>query len=325
MELLTLLTQMTEREASDLHLAVGVPPVFRVDGDLLADTSPNLTAPEIDRLLAALLPEDRLAAARQGQPFSATLTHETQTFRCQVFRERGQPAVAIRRVLSSIPTMEMLALPPVFETLARSLRGLILLTGPAGSGKSTTLISLLDHINRTRAERIYTVEDPLLYVIGSKLSLVTQCLVGEDVDSMERGLLTVRSLDPDVVLISEIRTPAAARLMLELCDVGILVLAQMTAEDVPDALARLLALLGDPPEAARRLLSRTLRAIITQNLVPREDGSGRAAVQDILIGTPRVRQMIADGDIRASLLELVMEASPESGMQTMAQARRQKR
>jgi len=325
MELLTLLTQMAEREASDLHLAVGVPPVFRVDGELVADQSPNLTAPEIERLLASLLPEDKLAGARRGQPFSATLSHETQTFRCQVFRERGQPAAAIRRILTSIPTMETLALPPVFETLARSLRGLILLTGPAGSGKSTTLMSLLDHINKTRAERIYTVEDPLLYVIGSKLSLLTQCIVGEDVDSMERGLLTVRSLDPDVVLVSEIRTPAAARLALELCDVGILVLAQITAEDVPDALARLLAQLGDPPEAARRLLSRTLKAVVAQKLVPREDGEGRAAVHDILVGTPRVRQMIADGDIRASLLELVMEASLEAGMQTMAQARRHKR
>jgi twitching motility protein PilT len=320
MELSSLLAQMTERNASDLHLAVGVSPVFRVAGALVAAPAPSLTPEDLDALLQTALPEDTLAGARQGRDFSATLRHDGGTFRCQVFRERGNLAAALRVILDRIPTLDELHLPSVFETLTQCRRGLILLAGPTGSGKSTTLLSLVDHINRTRAERIHTVEDPMLYVLPSRLSLVTQRVVGEDVESYARGLLSVMDADPDVVLIGELRTPETARLALEMADTGHLVFSQMTAETVADALARLLELLGEPTEQARRLLARTTQAVIAQNLLRREDGPGRIAVNEILIATPRVRQMIADGQTDAALLSLAMEASPQVGMQTMDDA-----
>lgn len=320
MELNSLLTQMTERNASDLHLAVGVPPVFRVDGALVPAPLPNLTPEDLDALLQTALPEDKLAAARRGGDFAVTLRHDGQTFRCQVFRERGHLAAVIRVIPDRIPSLFELHLPPVFETLVQNKRGLILLAGPTGSGKTTTLVSLVDHINLNRAERIHTVEDPMHYILPSRLSLVTQRIVGEDVESYERGLLSIMDADPDVVLIGELRTPETARLALEMAETGHLVFSQMTAETVADAVARLLALLGEPSDQARRLLARTVQAVIAQRLLRREDRAGRVAANEILIATPRVRQMIGDGQTDAGLLTLAMEASHRFGMQTMDDA-----
>ncbi len=344
MELNSLLAQMTERKASDLHLVAGVPPVFRVDGNLVTarvpsspleivdareeqvrpllreDQVPNLTPEDLDALLQTALPEDKLAGARQGRDFSATLRHNGQTFRCQVFRERGNLAAAIRVIPEVVFTLDDLHLPPVFEKLTQAKRGLILVVGPTGSGKTTTLVSMVDHINRTRSERIYTVEYPMYYVLSSRLSLVTQRIVGEDVESYERGLLSMMDADPDVVLIGELRTPETARLALEMAETGHLVFSQMTAETVADALTRLLELLGEPTDQARRLLARTMQAVIAQRLLPRAAPTGRVAVNEILLATPRVRQMIADGQTDPALLALTMQGAPQSGMQTMDDA-----
>ena len=320
MELDSLLAEMTQRKAFDLHLAAGVPPIFRVDGELIPAPPPNLTADDVDAVLQTSLPEDKLAGARLGRDFSATLRHGGQTFRCRVFRERGHLAAAVRLVPARIYTLEEMHLPPIFETLTRTQRGLILVVGPTGSGKTTTLVSLLEQINLTRAERIYTLEDPLNYVLSSKLSLITQRVVGEDVESYEVGLLSIKDADPDVVLVGELRTPETARLALELAEAGILVFSQMTADMVADAVSRLTELLGEPRDAARRLLARTMQAVIAQTLLVRADRQGRVAANEILLSTPRVRQMIAEGQTSPELLALAMEASPQSGMQTMDDA-----
>ena len=322
MELNSLLTQFTERNASDLHLAVGVPPIFRVDGALVPGEKPNLTPEALEAFLLSALPEEKLAGARRGQDFSATLSHVGQTFRCQVFRERGHLAAALRVLPSRVPTLEELSLPPIFEKLTHYKRGLILVVGPTGSGKTTTLVSMLEHINLTRGERICTVEDPMHYVLSSKLSLVTQRVVAEDVESYEQGLLSAMDSDPDVVLIGELRTASTARLALEMAETGHLVLSQMTAETVADAIDRVLTLLGEPSEAARRLLARTMQAIIAQKLLRREDRAGRVAANEILLASPRVRQMIAEGQTDAALLALVMETEVPMGMQTMNAALR---
>lgn len=317
MELCALLAEMTERNASDLHLVAGVPPVFRVAGTLIAAQTPNLTPEDLDALLRPALSEGRMAEVHQGQDFPVTLRHDGKTFCCHVFRERGHLAAAVRVFPDRLPTLDELHLPSVFETLTQARRGLILLAGPTGSGKTTTMMSMLDYINRTRAERIFTVEDPMHYVLSSKLSLVTQRVVGEDVESYERGLLSAMNADAEIILVGELRTPETARLALEMAENGHLVFSQMMADTVADALTRLLALLGGPADAARRLLAQTVLAVIVQKLLPRADRTGRVAANEILIGTPRVRQMIADGHTDASLLALVMDASPEAGMQTM--------
>ncbi len=320
MELNSLLAQMVERKASDLHLVAGVPPIFRVNGELIPGLPSNLTTDDVSALLASALPEDRLAQTRLGQPFSATLRLKTQAFRCQVFRHWGVLAAAIRVAPARIPTLDEMHLSPVFEKLTHLRRGLVLVVGPTGSGKTTTVVSMLDHINQTRSERIYTLEDPLNYVLASKLSLVTQQIVGEDVESYERGLTALKDADPDVIFIGELRTPEVARLALELAEVGHLIFSQMTADTAGDAVNRLLVLLGEPQDASQRLLARTVQAVIAQRLLPRNAPQGRVAANEILILTERVRQMIKDGQTAPGLLELAMSAERSTGMQTMDEA-----
>lgn len=320
MELDTLLNQFAERNASDLHLAVGVPPIFRINGALVPGDEPSLTPEDLDALLQTALPEDKLDAARQGHDFSATLRHAGQTFRCQVFRERGCLSAAIRILPDRIPTLAELQLPPVFETLTQCKRGLILIAGPTGSGKATTLLSMLDHINRTRSERILTIENPLEFALASKLSFVTQRAVGEDVESQEQGLRSALVSDPDVIYAGTLRTPEAVRLAIEAANVGHLVFTQMTAETVADALTRFCALLPPPRRALRAQLAQCLQAVIAQKLLPADEeyrdktGRGRVPVNEVLIATAHVRQMIAAGQTD---LTLVMEASLPNGMQTM--------
>ena len=320
MELNSLLAQMVERKASDLHRVAGVPPIFRVDGHLTPAAPPNLTADDVSTLLHSGLPEDKLDAAREGRDFSATLRHDDQTFHCQVFRDRGGLAAAIRLLPKRIPSLEEMHLPAIFEKLTQLRRGLVLVVGPTGSGKTTTVAAMLNHINMTRSERIYTLEDPLNYVLGNKLSLVTQRVVGEDVESYERGLMSLKDADPDVTFIGELRTPEVTRLALELAEAGVLVFSQMTADTAGDAVQRLMELLGEPREAALRLITRTVQAVIAQRLLPRNAPTGRVAADEVLVFTPRVRQMIKDGHTAPELLELAMSASHSAGMQTMDEA-----
>ena len=320
MELNSLLAEMVERKASDLHLVVGVPPIFRIDGELIPAPPPNLTEDDVNTLLHSGLPETKLAAAREGRDFSATLRHDDQTFRCRVFRDRISIAAAVRLLPKRIPSLEEMHLPPIFEKLTHCPRGLILVAGPTGSGKTTTVVSMLEQINMTHSARIYTLEDPLNYVLGSKLSLVTQQVVGEDVESYERGLLSIKDADPDVIFIGELRTPEVVRLAAEMAEAGVLVFSQMTADTAGDAVNRLLALLGEPHGAAQSLLTRTVQAVIAQRLLVRADRAGRVAVNEILLFSPRIRQMILNGQTETNLLELAMTASRSVGMQTMDEA-----
>ena len=320
MELNSLLTQMIEMKASDLHLVAGVPPVFRVDGELKPAPPPNLTEDDVEALLRQALPESRLAAASEARDFSATLRQDDETFRCQVFRSNGALAAAIRILPKRIPTLDEMHLPPVFETLTRCPRGLILIVGPTGSGKTTTVVSMLEQINMTHSARIYTLEDPLNYVLKTKLSLVTQRVVGEDVESYESGLLSIKDADPDVVFIGEMRTPEVVRLAAEIAYAGVLVFSQMTTDTVSDAVERLTEMVGGPRGSAQRLVARTFQAVIAQKLLVRADRQGRVAANEILLSTAQTRRMISDGQTAPELLELVMSASRSLGMQTMDDA-----
>ena len=320
MELSSLLAEMVERKAFYLHLVAGVPPIFRVDGELIPTPPPNLTEDDVEALLHQALPESKLAAASEARNISATLRRDDETFRCQVFRSGGSLAAAIRILPKRIPTLDEMRLPPIFEELTQLPCGLVLVAGPTGSGKTTTVVSMLEQINMTHSSRIYTLEDPLNYVLKTKLSLVTQRVVGEDVESYESGLLSIKDADPDVVFIGEMRTSEVVRLAAEIAESGTLVFSQMTADTAAEAIERLIDLLGEPRETARRLVARTLQAVIAQKLLVRADRQGRVAVNEVLLSTPQTRQMISDGQTAPELLELVMSASRSLGMQTMDDA-----
>lgn len=320
MELSSLLAQMLERNATDLHLVVGVPPIFRQDGCLTPAPPPNLTAEDLEALLKTSLPEDKLESAQSGHDFSATLHQDTRAFHCRVFRDQGALCAAIRLVPERIFRLDEMHLPLIFEKLTHCRRGLILVAGPMGSGKTTTLFSMLEQINLTRSERIITIESRLNYLLRSKLSLVTQCIVGEDVESCESGLRSALLSDPDVLFVDSLRTSEAAHLVLEAAEVGHLVFAQITADTAAEAINQLLGLLGEPCDVARRLLARTVQAVIAQRLLNRCDSKGRVAANEILLATPRVTQMIRDGQTEPNLLELAMDAARSTGMQTMDNA-----
>ena len=327
MELSTLLTEMVAQNASDLHLVVGLPPIFRIQGDLVPRTSPDkrpalLGVGAVDSLLSPYLSDGQRVQSAE-RDLTMTLRQDDAVFHCQVFRERGRLAAAIRVVPLRIWSLSELGLPPILETLTQRRRGLILVTGPTGSGKSTTAAAMVEHINKTRAERIVTIEDRIEYEFRSKLSLITQRQVGEDVENYEQGILSAMNSDLDVALIGELRSMEAVRAALVLAETGHLVFSTLSVETASEAVQRLIEVFPEPRAAIRRLLARTLQAVIAQKLLPvtesyrAKTGKGRTVANEILVMTQRVRQMILEGQTD---LTLVMEAGHTHGMQTMDEA-----
>jgi twitching motility protein PilT len=318
MELSTLLTDLIEAGGSDLHLVVGEPPVFRVNGDLSRRNDPALEEAQMEALLLPhLTPAQREMLMEQHQDVERTYRQGGRTFRIHVFRERGHLGAAIRPIPQDPPTLEQLELPKVLHSLLTLPRGLILVTGPTGSGKTTTAVAMLETINRTSARRIVTIEDPIEYEFHSKQSLITQRSVGEDVESMRRGAYWAFRDDPDIVLIAEMRDLETIQLALALAESGHLVFSTLHLGTTSEALKRLIDVFPEPRDLIRRMLARNVAAIIAQQLMPRIDRKGRVAANEILIATPEVRKRIAEGetDLRETLT-----AGREQGMQTMDDA-----
>lgn len=316
-DLQTLLAELAAREGgSDLHLVVGQPPVFRVNGELIRRDGPALDGAQVEALLTPYLRETQKADLLAGvQDAKLTLRHDGATFGCQVFRERGQFGAAIRLLPSKVPTVGDLELPRIVEQLTHTRRGLILLTGPTGSGKATTCAAMLETINQTRAERILTIEDPMAYVFESKQSLITQRVVGEDVASFAEGVRAAWQEDPDIILIGQLENMEMVQLALALAETGHLVLSTLHAESASEAIQRIVEVFPEPRETIRRLLARTLQAVIAQRLLTRAGRYGRVPANEILIASPRVRQMIAEG--KEADLGLAIQAGYNLGMQTM--------
>lgn len=315
MELSALLTDLIARDGSDLHLAVGQPPTFRVGGELTRRDGPALDAAQMDALVGRYLTDGALEA-------DVSLRQDEATFRCHVFRERGRPGAAIRVIPSKVPTLDELfagqeGVNAVLRSLTQRLRGLVLITGPIGSGKATTCAAMLEEINQTRAERIVTVESPIEYVLQSKRSLITQRGVGQDVPSFEDGARAAWQEDADVILIGDLHSMEAVQLALSLAETGHLVFAKLHLESASEAVQRLIEAFPEPREGVRRMLARTLLAVVAQKLLPRVE-RGRVPAIELMMATPRVRQMIAEGKVDA--LDLVVEAGHDQGMRSMDDA-----
>jgi twitching motility protein PilT len=319
MNSLTLLALLDEMgpSVSDLHLVAGQPPVFRDAGTLIRREGPTLTSEEIAALVLPQLSESVQERYASGHEALCTVHHGAQRFRLQVTRERGQCAAAVRVVPSKVPTLAELELGPIFEKIVQSKRGLIIVTGPTGSGKSTTIAAMVEEINQTRAERILTIEDPMIYAFTSKQSLITQQEVGSDVREFPAALRAALNSDPDVLLIGELRDLESIHLALTLAETGHLVLTPMQCTTTTEAIARLVdAFPQAMAESVRRKLSNNLVAVFAQQLMPRI-GGGRVCANEILLATPRIRQMIRDGQ---QDLEVAIEAGRNVGMQTMDDA-----
>jgi twitching motility protein PilT len=241
-------------------------------------------------------------------------------FRINAFRQRGRITIAIRSLRQPDSDFDALGLPPVVERLASEMRGLVLVTGPTGSGKSTTLSTIIDKINRTRRVNIITIEDPIEVVHSDKLAMVSQREVGVDTDSFGEAMRRVLRQDPDVILVGEMRDAVTIDAALKAAETGHLVLSTLHTLDAAETINRILEFFeGSRQAQVRRMLAGSLRAILSQRLLPTADGSGRVPAVEVLINTERVAERIADSELTDELTEVMAEGA-YYGMETFDQS-----
>ena len=316
------LRELVEKEGSDLHLKLGASPLYRVNGELSQDTSQEpLSEEDTDRALRDLLSDDAKLeefSHEREVDFSFEMRGLAR-FRVNAFRQRGAISMVCRAIPHRISTIEELSLPPVVRDLAEEERGIILLTGTTGSGKSTTLAAMIDHMNNTMSKHIVTIEDPIEFVHEDKRSAINQREVGMDTASFKRALRRVLRQDPDVILVGEMRDEETVQTALSAAETGHLVLSTIHTVDATESINRMLDFF--PPHQhgqARSMIAGTIKGVISQRLVPGADG-GRVAVCEILRMTGRVRDMIMDPAQTGKLVEVITSGA-YYGMQTFDQA-----
>ena len=318
-----LLVQLVELGGSDLCLKVGNRPLIRIDGKLrwLDDTAVALGPKDTMDVLHAVLPDARVKEFEKQHEldFAYSVQHLAR-FRVNAYMQRGCVSMVFRVVPYAIRSLSDLGMPDVVRELAEEERGIILVTGTTGCGKSTTLAAIIEHINETAFKHIVTVEDPIEYLHSDRQSAIDQREVGSDTDSFETALRRVMRQDPDVILIGEMRDETTVRTALAAAETGHLVLSTVHTLDAPETINRILDFF--PPAQhlqARAMLAGTLKAIISQRLVPRADGKGRIAIAEILTMTGRVHDLIIDPERTAKLTDVIQEGA-YYGMQTFDQA-----
>ncbi|HXP36932.1 MAG TPA: type IV pilus twitching motility protein PilT [Solirubrobacteraceae bacterium] len=316
------LRELVEKDGSDLHLKVDSVPLFRVNGELLgADGAQPLTAEDTESALKQLLDDDHKLdefAREHEVDFSFEIAGVAR-YRINAFQQRGTISLACRAIPHKISTIEELALPDVVTELAEEERGIVLLTGTTGSGKSTTLAAMIDHMNHTTSRHIVTIEDPIEFVHSDKRSAINQREVGMDTASFKRALRRVLRQDPDVILIGEMRDEETVQAALSAAETGHLVLSTIHTVDATESINRMLDFFPPHQHAqARSMIAGTIKGVISQRLVPGAEG-GRVAVCEILRMTGRVRDMIIDPAQTGKLVEVIASGG-YYGMQTFDQA-----
>ena len=316
------LRELVAKEGSDLHMKVGARPLYRVNGELLQDQAASpLAAEDTEGALRDLLSDQfklEEFATEHEVDFSFEIAGVAR-FRINAFQQRGSTSMVCRAIPHHISTIEELALPPVVRELAEEERGIILLTGTTGSGKSTTLAAMIDHMNNTMSKHIVTIEDPIEFVHEDKRSAINQREVGMDTASFKRALRRVLRQDPDVILVGEMRDEETVQTALSAAETGHLVLSTIHTVDATESINRMLDFFPPHQHAqARSMIAGTVKGVISQRLVPGADG-GRVAVCEILRMTGRVRDMILDPDQTGKLVEVITSGG-YYGMQTFDQA-----
>jgi twitching motility protein PilT len=312
-----LLEEVIKKKASDLHLQVALPPMLRVDGALTPIQSLDpLTEEAIETLIFAILDEDQKQILLKDKEFDFSFAFgDLGRFRVNAFHERGNLAAALRLIPNEILTVQQLGLPTIVEKFANYPRGLVLVTGPTGSGKSTTLAALVNKINQERAAHIITIEDPIEFTHKSNRAVIVQREVHYDTYSFSAALRSSLREDPDVVMIGEMRDLETIAAAITIAETGHLVFATLHTNSAAQSLDRMIDVF--PPHQQpqiRAQLSNMLMAICCQRLIPAV-GGGRVAAAEILIATPAVRNIIREG--KSHQLEAVIQTGAEMGMQSM--------
>ncbi|MFH2049822.1 MAG: type IV pilus twitching motility protein PilT [bacterium] len=314
-----LLEQMVKMGASDLHLTVGSPPVVRIDGKLQRLGADSLTSEETKKLCYSMLSEKQKLKFEQNSELDFSFGIESMSrFRCNVFMQRGNVAVVLRQIPYKILTFEELGLPKAISEFAGLPRGLILVTGPTGSGKSTTLASLIDKINKERPVHIITVEDPIEYLHRHQMALVNQREVYSDTTSFASALKYALREDPDVVLVGEMRDLETISSALSIAETGHLAFATLHTNSAAESINRIVdSFPSNQQEQVRVSLSFSLQAIVSQTLVPKI-GGGRVCALEILIATPAIRALIRDDKVHQ--MYSMIQSGQKYGMKTMNQS-----
>ncbi|HVL81841.1 MAG TPA: PilT/PilU family type 4a pilus ATPase [Actinomycetota bacterium] len=320
-ELSDYLRLLVEKRGSDLHLKVTQPPVLRVNGELTPSDFPKLTPQELERLAHEILPEKLVTEldATGGADFAHSVAGLGR-FRVNVFRQRGTVSMVFRRVLPSPPQLDALQVPPVLKRLAEEPRGLVLVTGPTGSGKTTTCAAMINHINSVRACNIVTLEDPIEILHADKKALINQREVGTDTESFAMGLRHAMRQDPDVIFLGEMRDPETVWAALAASETGHFVLSTLHTVDAAETINRIIEFFpAHQQKQVRHSLGGALRGIVSQRLLPTKDGTTRIPAIEVLVMTGRIYDCIVDPEETRNLPDMIAEGD-FYGMQTFDQA-----
>jgi twitching motility protein PilT len=311
-----LLRLVVEKGGSDLHIAVGIPPIIRVDGQLLPTNYEKVDPQSAQRLIYDILTDEQIQRFETNfeLDFSYTLARLSR-FRVNVYRDRGNVAMAFRVIPARIPTLRELSLPPVLEELTRLPRGLILVTGPTGSGKSTSLAAMINQINSERSVHILTIEDPIEYLHSHRFSVINQREVGQDTRTFANALRAALREDPDVILVGEMRDLETMQMAVSAAETGHLVFATLHTNSAATSVERIVD--SFPPgqqEQVRLQLSNVIEAVFSMRLVPGKDGK-RLVTYEVMLGTSAIKTSIREG--KTHQIDNILQTSTEVGMNTM--------
>ncbi|HGO8521216.1 TPA: type IV pilus twitching motility protein PilT [Neisseria meningitidis] len=320
MQITDLLAFGAKNKASDLHLSSGISPMIRVHGDMRRINLPEMSAEEVGNMVTSVMNDHQRKIYQQNLEvdFSFELPNVAR-FRVNAFNIGRGPAAVFRTIPSTVLSLEELKAPSIFQKIAESPRGMVLVTGPTGSGKSTTLAAMINYINETQPAHILTIEDPIEFVHQSKKSLINQRELHQHTLSFANALRSALREDPDVILVGEMRDPETIGLALTAAETGHLVFGTLHTTGAAKTVDRIVDVFpAGEKEMVRSMLSESLTAVISQNLLKTHDGNGRVASHEILIANPAVRNLIRENKI--TQINSVLQTGQASGMQTMDQS-----
>jgi twitching motility protein PilT len=315
------LQYVVDQKASDLHIKAGGPPYMRVNGKLSKTHFPVMTSADCERAAMEMMNDEQARSfKKKGEADFAFSEGGLGRFRVNVYRQRGSVALACRRVLPGSPSFETLGLPAVVRSLAEEQRGMVLVTGPTSSGKTTTTAAMVNHINETRSCHILTIEDPIEILHPDRSAIVNQREIGQDTSDFAIALRAAMRQDPDVIFVGEIRDMETVKAAIQAAETGHLVISTLHTTDVPETVNRIIDFF--PPHQEKQIrvsLAGSLRGVVSQRLVPRNDGRGLVPAVEVMVMNGRVRDLILNSE-QTHLLEDLIKESGFYGMQTFDQA-----